>query len=124
MKSNVGIWIWCFPQMLAGWLVKLFTRARRVGDHYEYRVKHGSVTFGEYIFLSPDHWDDKEVLRHERGHVKQSRMLGWLYLFVIGIPSIVWAGCFANYRRKNNIDYYEFYTEQWANKLMEKKGEE
>ena len=124
MKSNVGNWIWCFPQMLAGWLVKLFTRARRVGDHYEYRVKHGSVTLGEYIFLCPKHWTDEEVLRHERGHVKQSRMLGWLYLFVIGIPSIVWAGCFANYRRKNNIDYYEFYTEQWANKLMEKKGEE
>ena len=34
------------------------------------------------------------------------------WLFIIGIPSICWA----SYRNKSkHPDYYEFYTERWAN---------
>lgn len=110
-------WIWCFPQMVAGFLVRVCTRARKVGDHYEYNLKCGSVSLGEYIFLCPSHWGDERVLKHEQGHAKQSLYLGWLYLIVIGIPSVVWAGCLEGYRRKNNVSYYAFYTERWADKL-------
>lgn len=115
----IGIWIWCFPQMLVGLLVKWFSGAVQHKDgHYLYYAPFGSVSLGEYIFLSPMHWDDKTVLRHEMGHTKQSRMLGWLYLLVIGLPSAIWAGCFKGYRKKHNIDYHAFYTERWADKLM------
>ena len=34
-----------------------------------------------------------------------------LYLFVIGIPSIMWA-----WLGDDNKCYYDFYTERWANK--------
>ena len=44
----------------------------------------------------------------------QSRMLGWLYLFVIGIPSILWA---AWWNEGQNRSYYSFYTERWADRL-------
>lgn len=113
-------YLYQLPQNLVGLLVKLFTRARKVGDHYEYDLPLGSVSLGKYIFLCPSHWDNTTVLSHEYGHQKQSQMLGWLYLFVIGIPSFLWA-CFhryfAKFLKKHNITYYWFYTEKWADKL-------
>lgn len=113
----VGIWIWCFPQQLVGLIVKLVTRAKKVDDHYEFNVKSGSVSLGTFVFLCPVHWNDKTVLQHEKGHMKQSFMLGWLYLLVIGLPSIMWARLFRKYRAENNVSYYNFYTERWADKL-------
>lgn len=110
-------WIWCFPQMLVGFLVKLITKAEKHTDYYRFKIQFGSVSLGEYIFLCPDHCDDATVLRHEQGHRTQSRMLGLLYLPLIGIPSIIWAGCFGWYRNKHKVSYYSFYTEKWADKL-------
>lgn len=111
------IWIWCFPQQFAGLIVKLITKAQKKDTHYLYTVKSGSVTLGSYVFLCPAHWNDERVLKHEQGHTKQSLILGWLYLFIIGIPSFVWAACFERYRQKHNVSYYSFYTERWADKL-------
>lgn len=110
-------WIWCFPQMLVGAIVKAIYHGRKVDDHYEYDYNGGSISLGKYILLCKSHWNDETVLKHESGHRKQSYILGWLYLPIIGIPSIIWAGCFKNYRAKNKIGYYEFYTERWADKL-------
>lgn len=115
--KRVLIWIWCFPQMLAGFLVKVFTRAEKSSGYYKYNITLGSVSLGEYIFLCPSHCGDDTVLKHEQGHCKQSLYLGWLYLIIIGIPSVIWAGCFQWYRRKHNISYYSFYTERWADRL-------
>lgn len=72
-----------------------------------------SVTLGPYIFLSPKATDT--TVRHEWGHTRQSLILGPLYLIVIGIPSIIWA---ATHRTiAPNTDYFDFFTEKWANKL-------
>ena len=111
------LWIWCFPQNLVGFAVKKATKARRKGDHYEFNIPFGSVSLGEYIFLCPDHWDNEEVLRHEKGHRTQSRMLGWLYLPLIALPSMIWAGCFGEYRKRKKRSYYWFCTEAWADKI-------
>ena len=115
--KHVLLWLWCFPQNLVGLAVMLFTKAKREGDHYEFNIPFGSVSLGEYIFLCPDHWDNEEVLRHEKGHRTQSRMLGWLYLPCIALFSAIWAGCFGEYRKRKNRSYYWFYTERWADKL-------
>lgn len=112
------LWIWCFPQQLLGLLVRMFTRARDTGEgYYVWGITSGSISLGTFIFLCPAHEGDEKALKHEQGHTRQSFMLGWLYLFIIGIPSIIWAGCFKGYRKKNNISYYSFYTERWADKL-------
>ena len=115
--KKVILWIWCFPQMLAGLIVKLFTRADKDGDHYEFQITSGSVSLGEYIFLCPSHWGDERILKHEQGHSVQSRYLGWLYVPIILIPSLIWAGCFEWYRKKYNVSYYSFYTERWADRI-------
>ena len=117
MNKNKLIWLWCLPQNLCGLALKKFTKAEKCGDFYHYNIKCGSISLGEYIFLCPNHWDDLETQLHEKGHYKQSLCLGWLYLFVIGIPSLIWAGCFEWYRKKHNVSYYDFYTEKWADKL-------
>lgn len=117
MKNKLYLWIWCFPQMLLGLILKICTNARKRDGYYEYDIKSGSISLGEYIFLCPSHWNDETVLKHEQGHAKQSLKLGWLYLLVIGLPSFIWANCFAKFREKHNISYYDFYTEKWADQL-------
>lgn len=116
--TYVLAWTWCFPQQLLGLLVRIFSCAQKQeGGYYTYNIKAGSVSLGTFIMLCESHKNNPTVLKHEQGHTKQSFILGWLFLIVIGLPSIIWAGCFDAYRKKNNISYYSFYTEKWADKL-------
>ena len=57
------------------------------------------------------------VRKHEEGHRKQSKMLGPLYLIVIGLPSLIWATLHSTVGRLGAVDYYSFYTERWADRL-------
>ena len=114
-------WIWTLPQNCLGWLLYHCIK----GDvlHYKkaivkcWNLQSGSMAMGKYIFLCPNHVDNERMIKHEYGHVLQSELLGCLYLLVIGIPSIIWAWCFENYRNKHHIGYFSFYTEQWADYL-------
>lgn len=72
----------------------------------------GGISLGNVVIL-PKIFSVK-TLRHELGHCRQSLYLGWLYLVVVGLPSIVHAAL----HRKG--DYYHFWTERWANRLGEK----
>jgi hypothetical protein len=110
---------WEFPQNLAGRIVLRVTKAQyqfgyNDADVFSWNRRDG-ISLGRYIFV-PSFADDKYI-RHEYGHTVQSKYLGWFYLFVIGIPSILWAGCGKAYRKKHNASYYSFYTEKWADKL-------
>lgn len=78
---------------------------------YECSAMSGGISLGCFIFLSPYSAKREATIRHELGHVKQSHRLMWVYLLVIGIPSILWA------MFHGNKCYYNFYTESWANKL-------
>ena len=73
----------------------------------------GGISLGCFIFLSKYSAKKETTILHELGHVKQSHILGPIYLFIIGIPSILWA-TFGD----DNKCYYSVYTESWANKLM------
>jgi hypothetical protein len=77
----------------------------------------GEVTLGDKIFISKCYRGEylSLVIAHESGHVKQSLYLGPLYLFIIGIPSILWAWSHKWIAPK--ISYCKFPTESWANKL-------
>ena len=99
--KQILTWVWCFPQMLVGYIVKHKTKAKKYDEFYLYSIESGSVSLGTYIFLCPSHWDDEKAKRHEKGHTVQSYILGWLYLLVIGLPSIIWCNLFENYRQKH-----------------------
>lgn len=120
-KSTAGAvsTFWQLPQNLAGYIVLKVTRARHRREYkgatvYTWTRSNG-LSLGKYIFVPQK--ANEEYIKHEYGHTVQSRYLGWFYLLVVGLPSILWAGCCKAYRKKHNVGYYEFYTEKWADKL-------
>ena len=89
-------YIWQLPQNLLGLLVKAFYKVdNRV--IYKGSMVHvcnkfpGGISLGNTIIVktyptNKNLWDN---VKHEYGHQKQSEEWGWLYLIVIGLPSIV-----------------------------------
>ena len=61
----------------------------------------------------------ERILRHEYGHSIQSLVLGPLYLFVVGLPSILWCRVPALGKswRSGRRSYYSFITERSADRL-------
>lgn len=111
MKSFL-LYIWQLPQNLAGLLVLLITKANKNLYYGVYTWKYLSgVCLGNYIFLY------KVVpsidVKHERGHQKQSKYLGWFYLVIIGLPSLIGNLIY----RVHPFDYYNQPWEKWADKL-------
>lgn len=118
-------WTWGLPQTLLGGLVYLSLCWRSLEDPGGVRESGAFVTrwpfqrglsLGYFIFVPGD--ADGRLVRHEYGHSLQSLALGPLYLPVIGLPSLVWAGLPALERRRSHrgISYYAFYTERWADR--------
>lgn len=121
LKNVIGF-IWGFPQNLLGLIgyivCRMFNWDFKVYKNCPVIITHsnvGSISLGIFLFISED---ESFLVNHEYGHTLQSLILGPLYLLVIGIPSLIWAGCFEKYRQKYNKSYYDFYTEKWANKLV------
>ena len=119
MKTVAGIllYIWQLPQNLLGLLFLLVLTGEtrhRLGSIRFYFLDSfpGGITLGEYIIVGTR---QQLTVRHEFGHVRQSRMLGWLYLIVIGLPSVLWA--WLGERIAPGKSYYWFYTERWADRL-------
>lgn len=125
---NLILFIWQLPQHLLailyiGYLVMM---CKDLGIDSRYKqaivipcVMRGAVTLGCYVFVGLNS-EYRKTVKHELGHTIQSKILGPLYLIVIGIPSITYCGLrriFPSLRKKN---YYDFYTEKWANNLSEK----
>ena len=126
--KNLILFIWQLPQHLLailyiGYLVMM---CKDLGIDSRYKqaivipcVMRGAVTLGCYVFVGLNS-EYRKTVKHELGHTIQSKILGPLYLIVIGIPSITYCGLrrmFPSLRKKN---YYNFYTEKWANNLSEK----
>ena len=125
---NLILFIWQLPQHLLaiiymGYLVMM---CKDLGIDSRYKqaivipcVMKGAITLGNYVFVGLNS-EYRETVKHELGHTIQSKILGPLYLIIIGIPSITYCGLrriFPSLRKKN---YYNFYTEKWANNLSEK----
>ena len=119
---------WGILQSLAG-LGVLAVHAR-----FPHRMHHGAIvtawpsrfglSLGPFVFI-PNALDGDEadlLLVHEYGHTLQSLALGPLYLFVIGLPSLIWARshALARKRRATGRPYYDFYTERWASSWGER----
>ena len=118
--AEILLYAWQLPQNLLGLLLVLILQPEEAYDmdgcrlYYATRMR-GGISLGRYVIVRSwmkDYTGNTE--RHELGHAKQSRMLGWFYLFVIGIPSLLWAAWWNEGRNKS---YYAFYTERWADTL-------
>ena len=127
--ENILYWIWQLPQNLLGVLWRNIKKdsiitpisnndIKSVGAKAYLIKARGTVTLGKYIFISQTYRDQGMTIKHECGHVKQSKMLGPLYLIVIGVPSILhrWLNDYIGCDEESG--YSHFYTEKWADKLM------
>lgn len=118
-KLKFGLWfLWQLPQNIVALIMFPFLGKKKLIKHdyqcyvFECSKMNGGISLGNFIFLNKNLSKKEAVILHEYGHVKQSRILGWLYLIVIGIPSL------ANAVVGFTDCYYSWYTESWANKLM------
>ena len=125
--KKILIYIWQLPQNLLGLVMLIFFRVSdKTSEMKTMGVlvcfadsMRGGISLGRYIFLSSMYCgrscEDKTV-NHELGHCRQSMRLGWLYLPIIGLPSIIHA-CLYKYEPSNPDGYYNFWTEAWADRL-------
>ena len=127
---KVLLFIWQLPQCLTGFIWTRFTKDKKVIEGIPVwftKCFRAGVSLGEYIILDlvyksvgPIHL--AKTVKHEYGHTKQSRMLGVLYLIVVGIPSatrnVIDRIFHKNWSyEKSTKWYYGHYPENWADKL-------
>lgn len=129
---------WGILQTLLGLIVLLCHLRDR---HYFYHgavitewKSRSSVSLGLFVFVTAEPVFYNKLKRthtmqelfarlrvHEYGHTIQSLILGPAYLIVIGIPSSLW-GFLPHLQRKRKaqqLSYFSFFTEKWANRLGE-----
>lgn len=129
MKTKIKNFImrtWELPQNVLGFIIMKIINAKHYCAYEDVNVyswnNGGGMSLGKYIFIpyktdTPMNSYIEKFIKHEYGHSIQSKYLGWFYLLIIGLPSLIWAGCFDGYRKKHNVSYYDFYTEKSADKL-------
>ena len=129
IKNFFMNWVWQLPQNLLGVIWKNIKKdsiitlisnndIESVGAKAYLIKARGAVTLGKYVFISQTYRDQSITIKHECGHVKQSKMLGPLYLIVIGVPSILHAWLNDYIGCDEESGYSHFYTEKYADKLM------
>lgn len=118
------LWIWQLPQNIIGFVMSLIWRTKVTRDVEMrdgidtgvtfYMYPYNSVSLGDYRFIRHNSGD--LTYRHENGHSHQSRMLGPLYLIVVGLPSVIRNLIWRTSYGKTH-DYYSGYPESWADDL-------
>ena len=117
---TILLYLWQLPQNLVGLVLRLFYKTRTKVPYKDKTIRvcnnfPGGISLGDTIFVSkyPNTKETWNTAKHEYGHSIQSKYLGWFYLFVIGIPSLLWALI----HKPSMGSYYNFYTEKWADRL-------
>lgn len=126
MKKNIWEWIvyfilfiWQILQNLIGIGFWIYFKLRGdletiVKNKYSkvYRSKYmsGGISLGSFAFVSDNLAKKETAVRHEQGHMWDSKVMGPLYIFIVGIPSLL------NAVNGFTKCYYDFYCEAWANK--------
>ena len=127
----VLLFAWEFPQIIVGLGVYAWMKARRMVVHIEtenYRVfietRTTGVSLGWFIFWTPAGNRFAELTNdcrmHEYGHARQSVMLGPLYLFVVGIPSllrVIYSKLYFRKFHRHWPGYFSGFPENWADEL-------
>jgi hypothetical protein len=115
----VLLYLWQLPQHLLGLGVILVTGGRYYQDYFCAKVfvtpVPMGVSLGKYIVVY-HHPEALDLIPHEWGHTRQSRLLGPFYLFCVGLPSIA-MNIFSHLRVLRMERYYHRWPENWADRL-------
>ncbi len=117
------LFLWQLPQNLVAlvWLAAAGPAKKIACRHYNVAFAArmpkgaGGVSLGTFAIVSHANRNNQRVIRHELdGHTVDSKLLGPLYLLVVGLPSalhLLWYNKFGKGR-----PYDDFYTERRANR--------
>lgn len=113
--KKILLYLWQLPQNLLGLILLLWLNGEQRHKFEDIEFFYcpgfsGGISLGKYIILGSE---CSKSIKHEYGHCIQSRMLGWFYLVIVGLPSIL--HCWLCDHDKH--PYYTFYVEKWADKL-------
>ena len=111
------LYLWQLPQNLVGLLFLLFIKGEvkhNLADIEFYTSARfpGGISLGKYIVMG---YATEKRVRHEFGHCIQSKILGWLYLPIVGLCSGLHA--WLHNCAKHGKTYYHYWTEKWADRL-------
>lgn len=114
-------YLWQLPQNILGLIVIWVTKSKKIecGNYYKTELNIG-VSLGSYIIIGNV---TETTLKHEKGHQKQSLYLGWLYLLIVGIPSIsrnIYDRLF--HRKWTNDERIKWYYSQFPEKQADELG--
>ena len=92
------IYLWQLPQNLLALLIFLFFKTEKslMYKGIKVHVSHkfpGGLSLGNHILVKVYPHNEKtwKRVKHEYGHTRQSVRWGWMYLIVLGIPSLLGA---------------------------------
>lgn len=123
------LWAWQLPQNLLGLVLFWWYRRdtaygegmfRGVRVLYSERMR-GGLSLGGYVivpfglFHNALAAESIDTIAHEWGHTRQSLLLGWLYLPLVGFQSLAHVALHRGVCGK--ADYHHFWTERWADRL-------
>ena len=124
---NILLYVWQVPQNLLGLILIACYKPERMHTmengnriYFATRMK-GGISLGKYSLVNVGNYRrnineslKRDTVRHEAiGHAKQSRILGWFYLPVIGIQSALHAALC----KCKNHNYHDMWFEKWADKI-------
>ena len=130
LSKLLFLFLWQLPQNIIGTICTLnydklhpyYTKDGDLVDVYFKKWFRSGVSLGDMIILDSMYDEDVSVktlynvIYHEHGHQRQSRILGPLYLILIGIPSLLGNLVFRLFKI-NSKYYYKQPWEWWADKL-------
>jgi hypothetical protein len=133
MLKHVALFAWELPQNLLGmaWLAAETALGNVRGvEVKEARLviesKTTAVSLGSFVFWTTgeNRWFvlDERTRAHEWGHTFQSRLLGPLYLPLVGAPSVarvIYATLYREITGRRWQGYFNGYPEDWADRLGE-----
>lgn len=124
------LFLWQLPQNIFGLILSKIEKSFKSKyfeiEYYATRnpgkyMKDCAISLGDFIILDISNFSE-QTIRHEHGHQIQSKILGPLYLLVIGLPSVIGNFIDRVFHKKwdNNKRekwYYSLPWEHWADKL-------
>ena len=128
---RVLLLVWEFPQNLLGmgallydWSIGFVVQIKFERERLMIETKRRAISLGLFVFWTgrSNRWIelDERTKNHEWGHSIQSRMLGPLYLAVVGIPSTLRVLYLVAYRKikgRRWHGYFDGFPENWADRL-------